>query len=436
LVLILITGCAGASSAPQAESAANDPPATVSVDRGDVEQTVSAPGTLVGTRKVTLALGASGRLAELNVRPGDHVTAGETLAALDTAELQLKVEQAELAYLQQQLTYSRTVQPDAGEVAAAQAALSSANAAYLAAQQRYAHRDDQVASSCVGLENAKVALEQAQREFDAVANDWKAKTYAIYDQRKEALAQTQQAYDLALASCNLATIDLDDTGVRSAYQQLLEAKTALGDLVTPPEAEVAAAQADVELARLALEAARQQLANARLIAPFDGVVIDVKAKVGENVAADAGVIVLIDPGAVEVEAQVIEEDLPLVAEGQAATLFFDARPEVEASGKVARIVPKRLASDRPEYPVYLSLDDLPDGLAPGMTVDASIVIDQRENVLRLPRAVARTGAAGTAQVQVWTGGGVEERMVKVGLRGDRYVEILEGLSEGEQVVSE
>jgi RND family efflux transporter MFP subunit len=314
--------------------------------------------------------------------------------------------------------------------------VGSANAAHDAARKAYALRDDQFASKCLAYENAKDDLARAQAAYDSVANDWKARTYAVYYQRKEILERTQQAYDLALASCNLATTGINDTQLKSALSQAVEARNQLNELTEPSAEKVLTAKADLEQGRLALEEARRQLANAQLVAPFDGVVTEVKAKVGENVAVDAGVIVLVEPDAVEVEAQVIEEDLPLVQTGQLATLFFDARPEIEASGEVARIVPRRSSGDRPQYPVYLSVDDLPDGLAPGMTVDASITIDKRDNVLRLPRAVVRARSDGTAQIKVWTGSAVEERTVKVGLRGDRYVEILEGLSEGEQVVSE
>jgi HlyD family secretion protein len=70
-----------------------------------------------------------------------------------------------------------------------------------------------------------------------------------------------------------------------------------------------------------------------------------------------------------------------------------------------------------------------------MTVDASIVIAKQSNVLRLPRALVRARSDGTAQVRVWVGDHTEDRTVKVGLRGDQYVEIVDGLSEGEQVVS-
>jgi HlyD family secretion protein len=74
-------------------------------------------------------------------------------------------------------------------------------------------------------------------------------------------------------------------------------------------------------------------------------------------------------------------------------------------------------------------------MAPGMTVDASVVIDKREDVLRLPRSLVRTRADDTATLKVWNGVSTEERTVKVGLRGNQYVEILSGLAEGDQVVS-
>jgi multidrug efflux pump subunit AcrA (membrane-fusion protein) len=71
-----------------------------------------------------------------------------------------------------------------------------------------------------------------------------------------------------------------------------------------------------------------------------------------------------------------------------------------------------------------------------MTVDASIVIDSRSGVLRLPKSAIRVRSDGTAQVEVWTGVRIEERTVKAGLVGDEYVEILEGLREGERVVQQ
>jgi multidrug efflux pump subunit AcrA (membrane-fusion protein) len=71
-----------------------------------------------------------------------------------------------------------------------------------------------------------------------------------------------------------------------------------------------------------------------------------------------------------------------------------------------------------------------------MTADAVIVIERRQDVLRLPRAVVRAGEGDTATVQVWNGHEAEPREVRLGLRGDTYVEILSGLEEGEMVVGQ
>jgi macrolide-specific efflux system membrane fusion protein len=71
-----------------------------------------------------------------------------------------------------------------------------------------------------------------------------------------------------------------------------------------------------------------------------------------------------------------------------------------------------------------------------MTADASIVVAQKSDVLRLPRAVVRARSGTTARVKIWADGRVEDRTVEVGLRGDVSIEVVEGLSERERVVAE
>ena len=98
-------------------------------------------------------------------------------------------------------------------------------------------------------------------------------------------------------------------------------------------------------------------------------------------------------------------------------------------------MPQRETADsRTVYPIIIALDESAGALVPGMTVDASIIIDQRANMLRLPRALVAAGAGSTARVQVWAGDHAEDRTVTVGLRGDVYVQIVDGLREGESVV--
>jgi multidrug efflux pump subunit AcrA (membrane-fusion protein) len=151
--------------------------------------------------------------------------------------------------------------------------------------------------------------------------------------------------------------------------------------------------------------------------------------VGDAVSPGVALMRLADQNAHEIQVSVIEEDLPLVQVGQAVDVYYDAQPDAEMQGTVARIVPQRVqGSDRPLYYVTISIPNLPDGVVADMTVDTSIILDHRTDVLRLPRE--------TAVVKVWVNNAIEERTVKVGLRGDTYIEILDGITPGEEVVGQ
>src|SRR5439155_1547137 len=122
-------------------------------------------------------------------------------------------------------------------------------------------------------------------------------------------------------------------------------------------------------------------------APFAGVVLSLAAQAGQTVEPGTALVTLMDPAALQVRGTVIEEDLPLVQRGQPVDLFLDALPDANVTGKVDRVVPQRDSDTQAIFPIYITLDRVPPGLAAGMTVDASIVIAKQANVLRLPRAV-------------------------------------------------
>jgi HlyD family secretion protein len=379
---------------------------------------------------------ASGQLAKIEVRPGDRVKQGQVLAALDTTDLEQEVAQAEQTYLIQQATYSSTIQPTAVTIAAARAAVNSANAAYQAAQQKYATSQDQITVSCFNLQDAADAVGRTRDAYEAIANDLRGWIQAEKQARKAAWQAAQNAYAAAQARCDLARNSVDDGGVRAAQTQLLEAQNTLSNLISPTTTSLITARADLESARLSLEQARHQLAQSTIVAPFDGVIVDVKQQAGDMVNANTAIVTLIDPQALEVEASVAERDLALVQAGQEAQLLFDAQPDLTATGHVERIVPARLSGSQALYPVYLTFDQLPDGLAADMSVDISITIAGTANVLRLPRAMVHARPDNTAQVDVWVEDHVEPRSIKTGLRGDVYIEIVDGLNEGDLVVSQ
>lgn len=403
---------------PAAETAVS-PPVTIPVSQGDVEQTVTAPGQLVSTQDELLSLEVGGRLRQLNVRPGTIVQAGDVLAEVDPNPYAVALTEARLRLKQAQAEQQQAVATAELTVADAETGVSQAQAQFPA-----------VTAAELRLQTAVEAEQRAAVEYDkAVNRPWEPD-------------DVTESYRLGLVAAQRerAVAESELTAVRNQ-------QWAAGEAIASRRTQVEQANLTLNylqengidpLLALAVSQAEADFAATKLVAPFDGVVLDVLVQPGETLAAGQGVLLLTDPTRGEVRTTVIEEDLPLTQLGQTAEIFFDAQPEIGVQGTVARIVPRRVVGEeRPLYHVYLTLNDpIPPGVFPGMTADAAIIIARHRNVLRLPRALVPTRADGTATVTLWQNGQEQPRTVTVGLRGDAYVEIVDGLEVGDEVVAE
>lgn len=408
-----------------------EPPVTVPVTRGDVSQTVAAPGTLAGTRDTDLSFDVAGRIATLHVKPGQAVRAGALLASLDPRELRAAAEDRHADFISAQLSYSLTVRgPDPADVRAARSALAAAQAD--GAALRLPPGEGDLAVVRATLQDAELTLRQAQFAYD---NAFRADPAAIGASPEAAgLERATNALTAAKAAYDRLFDAPDAARERAAVAAIAQAQARLIALA-PVSETVALAQQRMLQAERAWQRAQADLLRVELRAPFDGVVLELRPRVGERIAAGQSVATLTDPRALEFKASVIEEDLPLVRVGQPVELYLDAAPDVPVTGTVSRVVPQRLPGDRPLFPVYVALDRVPEGVLAGMSADGSVIIARRDDVLQLPRALVRPRSDGAATVEVVANGILEQRAITVGLRGDVYVEVLDGLREGERVVS-
>jgi HlyD family secretion protein len=441
LLALALIGGAGymgfRSARPQRAPTVQAPP-TMPVTRGDVQQTVTGPGTLVATQDFMLETQVSGRLSEVNVRPGDSVKAGQVLARLETLTFENAVRDATAQLEQSRLKLQKAqhAAESGTDLASAQQAVSAAWLGVISAQGNYS--STLLTDLTVELQKAKFWDNYWQSELGdawlALQQNPNSDNRKIHYEDMGARAAEAHATYLNLqqeADNNKVAAQRSLASARQAYLAALASYDTLknGNPVKDAELEIMLNETKLTKAQMELEATT-------LKAPFDGMVLEVQAKAGESVSAGFGLIRLANPTTLEVKATVVEEDFPLTQVGQAAELFFDARPEVSVTGIVTRVVPLREAGSTPTYPIYIELDHVPDGLAAGMTVDASVIVARQTDVLRLPRALVRARSDGTGQVKVWAGDHSEDRAVKVGLRGNQYVEIVQGLREGEQVVSQ
>jgi len=381
LVGILIISTAGYLGFSTTETPEPTPtPQTVAVTTCDVEQTVTAPGNLVNVDQANVHMPATGRLSSVNVRVGDRVREGQILAELDPvtttqAQLDILEAQEELEKLQRRRTsldYPRAT-------------------------------DDFIKD----LRRQVKAAKQSVGDLD--------------DAAKNAEDPTMRAQLLA----SLAAAKENQTRLESNLNWYTS---------NPTESEIVAADSELALAQAKYDAAKAILESLQIRSPLKGIVFEVSAEGGQTYQGESTLFTIGDPKALEVVANVTEEDYPLISAGQSVEVYFDARPEVTVQGKIDRIIPKRIEGDRPRYNIYITLNDVPDGLADGMTSDAAITIEERTGVLCLPRSVVRASGVDEVSLKVWANQTVETRTVTIGLRGDSDVEILSGLREGEQVI--
>jgi len=380
ILLVSVSGYLGFATTKEPE--ATPTPQTVSVTSCDVEQTVTAPGNLVNVNEADVLMPATGRLSAVSVRVGDRVRTGQILAELDAvtttqAQLDLLEAQDELEKLQKRRTsldYPRAT-------------------------------DDFIKDLRKQIKAAKETVSDLE---DSAKN------------AEDAMAKSQLLASLVVAKENLKSLESNLNWYTS----------------NPTDSDIVAADSELALAQAKYDAAKAVLESLEIKAPINGIVFAVSAKVGQTYQAETALFTIGDPKKLEVQANITEEDFPIVSVGQEVELFFDARPEISIHGRVSRIIPQRNEGDSsPLYDIYITLDEVPDGLADGMTADAAITIAKHAGVLCLPRAVVRASGNDTTIVKVWDGLQEMEKEITVGLRGDTYVEIVSGLSEGEQVVT-
>ncbi|MBI5289841.1 MAG: HlyD family efflux transporter periplasmic adaptor subunit, partial [Chloroflexi bacterium] len=218
---------------------------------------------------------------------------------------------------------------------------------------------------------------------------------------------------------------------------LFAAEAKLADLLDgADEDDIALQRAQVSVAEIAAARARVQQSNARLLAPFGGVVAAINIHPGEYGTPALPAFVVLTPGALRLDLVIGENDRPYVLSGQKGTMTFDAVPNqayafvIQNMGDAAKIE-QGVATYTAE-----AVLTIPAGAVrpvTGMGGVAEVLITEKTDVLAIPtRALRRIGREQVVDVMV--NGVVEERAVDVGISDGQFVEVVAGLDEGDQVV--
>lgn len=406
---------------------------TAVVERGTLQVVVNASGRIEPARQVALAFGSPGLVTEVLVKIGDEVRAGQVLARLDTADLELNVRQAEASLRSAEARLAQLKAPPRPEtVKAAEAAYRNALAQYLRLKNTPSPEDKAVAEA--NLKKAEVMLNRARAAYEPVS--WRPDIGMLPQSLN--LENATLDYQIAKATYDRTVKGPSPEELAAAWASVESAKAQLERAMSgPTEEEITIAEAAVEQARAALEAARRSLEKAVLKAPFDGVVSAVNVTAGEMAPTARPAVVLVDISALQMTVNVDEMDVARLRVGLPVEITLDALPDVTLTGRVDRIGPAAtVVEGAVAYPVVIVLDPTDAPVRVGMSANVTIRVEELTDQLLIPNWVVRIDQT-TGQTYVYrrtADGGLERVDVRLGVRYEGYSQVLEGLNEGDVLV--
>jgi multidrug efflux pump subunit AcrA (membrane-fusion protein) len=418
---------------------------TTTVGTGDINITVNATGNINANQEVSLSFGASGKVTQILVQPGEYVRKGQLIATVQDQSALDAVASAQASVYSRQLALKQlTAPPRDVDMAVAQASLAVAQARV---------KESNVGVSPIQIQIAKDNIEIAKNQLwqNQLSGD-------ITNQNRENLASnprtSAQAGSLpSEAQVNasnqnseygvqIAQLGLDATlgqagsgysGMVSAQGSELQAQINLNNLTNGADPnDIKQAQNNIDAAEAQLAAAEANLNKTRLVAPMDGLVAQINLQVGQTAPTSAAVVML-DTSKFYVDVPVSEIDIASIKVGQKVDLHFDALSGKTLSGTVTRISDTATQTNPVTYTVRVELDPTDQPLLASMSTTANIITSQASNVVRISNRFIRvTGNRAFASLQQ-PDGSFADVPITLGAANDLYTEIKSGLKVGDVI---
>lgn len=226
--------------------------------------------------------------------------------------------------------------------------------------------------------------------------------------------------------------------------RLLEKEFTTKDNVDKAKRELDIARAQVELAKAKVKEAVEKLNSLeislsyhKIYSPISGYVSQVTTQEGETVVAGlsaVNLITIIDPTRLEMWIYVDETDIGRVKKGMRVDYWVDAYRKKVFTGNISMIYPQPEIKENIVYYLAIVKIDPKDTvfLKPEMTTHVRIIIEEKTNIITVPNSAVRF-EDGKNVVYLKSGQQTERKEVNIGIRDDRFTEIISGLAEGERI---
>lgn len=329
LMSIILAGC---GTIPGGEPQATESAPVVDV-RDDV---VSASAEVVAGRWANLAFMVGGQKVDVFVKAGEKVVAGDILASFPENELPQNIINARADLIIAQKSLDDLLKAD---TALAQAVITLRNA-----QEAY----DKAANWREEL-NGKIHIKEIRYKKIGNKSYPFLKEYRGYADEKT-IAKADEDLALAKAKLDDARLEVDR----------------LTNLENSPE---------VTAAKTRLDAIQSIIDQSKLTAPFDGTVVQLYVNSGEMISPGAPILLLADLSTLQVKTTDLNEvDVARIQVGDQVKVSFDALPDTVVTGKVSEISLKNAVGSGVYYDVFITLDEIPEGLRWGMSAFVEIEV--------------------------------------------------------------
>ncbi|WP_047154126.1 efflux RND transporter periplasmic adaptor subunit [Aneurinibacillus tyrosinisolvens] len=445
---VLAAGCGAGGSKEAAAPAAIK---TISVETasavtGSLDKGRALAGTTQALQLVNVVPKTSARVTSINVKVGQEVSAGDVLFRLDGQDLRHAVEQAQQSLALSRATLAQAQSQQQSGVDSAQGGINQANSGLIQANTALNQAVNGLATAANGLEQANNGLDRAQQAY----ND--AKTNAdrmqmLFDQGAASKQQLEQA-QTQLTNAQIAIRDAQ-VGKKNAAAALKNAETAKGSAEATKKNAAASLQTaqkqvsnarkgdgievsrqQVKQAEVALKIARDNLANATVVAPISGMIGTINGEIGDFASPQSPFMVLANLNPMKVIVNTPENLVHLFAMGQTVDVQVPSTG-MTTNGTVASISPLNLQSKG--YPITIEVPNAGGELKAGMVIQVNVASPGAKRGIVIPTA-AVLSEDGKPYVFIAQGDKpVRKPITIVEENSDRA--IVTGLSAGQKVIT-
>lgn len=409
--------------------------------KGDVQETLDTSGIVKSEEVKTYFSPVNATIQELNVKEGDPINQGDKLVVFDLTDLEKQNKEAELQKAASQYGYQDTMQKSQEGSSDYQEAVTNLDSL----NQQIADKKAELTRIQDALNADSIEYQRALRDYQEQMKSTPAPTpdpsadpnasaapipKAEPNSAEEMPTYTPDAELTArLETCNSELAELQS---KKAEYEATKSSGEASKLTGNAQAQL---KANNELAKLSAMSVEELLAKGRegITADFSGIVTKVAAVQGGPTTQGGELFTIASNKDVVLEINVSKYDLEKISVGQKAIITLLGN---EYSGEVTRI--NRVATTNEKGTTVVAAEikfDNPDeNIYLGVEGKVSVQGEKSEQAVLVPVEVVNTGTEGSF-VYIVENNQVAKRMVTTGVASDEFIEIKEGLKEGEQVIT-